>query len=253
MTYIEKDTYRNGIKIQYFISQKKSSDGIVTRVEEQLTQNGKRQKKEELTSTDVIHRTYYTPEGNYRLLIHNNRCVGMLIVGEKYLIPFSLAYREISGKEIEYNNTLCWEITETAKSSRGMLKYIITVEKNTFLLLKVSKITEDGKLYKITEYSDFNFSPVIEEDDFIIPSDAKISKASNFREAALLWEEIILKDAHETINVVGKEIKPKTSRWTSFWRKVKRNPSPYIIGVALVLAGISFGTAALLKRREKKQ
>ena len=109
------------------------------------------------------------------------------------------------------------------------------------------------KLYSITEYSDFNFSPVIEEDEFVVPKDAEISKASNFREAALMWEEIILKDAHETINVVGKELKPKTSWFTEFWRKVQRNPSPYIIGVALALAGLSFGTATILKRREKKQ
>ena len=253
MSCYETKTFRNGTKRKHLILQERQNDGTVFRSEERTDSKGRVKNREKLTSTDVIQKAFYLQNGIYNFLIHKEYSVGMLRVGEHIILAFPFIFTEISGKEIEYKEEPCWEITEKLIDYRGEEKYIIIVSQETFLAYKVSKITEDGKLFSITEYSDFNFSPVIEEDAFVIPSDAKITKVNTPREAALTWEEIILKDAHETINVVGKEIKPQTSRWTSFWRKVKRNPSPYIIGVALVLAGISFGTAALLKRREKKQ
>ena len=177
----------------------------------------------------------------------------MLRVGGIVILPFPFLYNEISGKEIAYHEKPCWEITVKLIDNNGERKFVLTIDKDSHLVLKVGTTHEDGKLFSITEYSDFNFSPVIEEDDFAVPPDAKITKVNTPREAALTWEEIILKDAHESINVIKKELTPKTSWFTEFWRKIKRNPSPYIIGVALALAGISFGTAAILKRRAKKQ
>ena len=252
MSYLHSMAVNRESRLLELHLQQKNPDGTTSHLEEILDNDGTRKNRETMDSYTAILRTYYSADGRTSMLIHRDRSVGMQCPMKFKLALYSQACQETTGKEIVYRDTPCWEITQTMELPKHKISFRTTIAKDTCLVLKKDTVL-NGTLRTREEYSDFDFSPQFAEDTFVIPKDAKIQKVKDLEKASAIWKDIILKDAHETVKRIKTEVHPKPPRFTTAWRKVKRNPSPYIVGMAVALAGISFGTAAILKRREKKR
>lgn len=262
MSYMAHTIHTSGTNVLEMIKQQRNEDGTVWRIEEMLPAENEKAHVTE-NAANYIQKTIYTDQGETVLLPKGNKTVGVQLKDENtFKLPLSELYKNlsiyakdsqnISGKEILHNGIPCWEIVVNCKTESSANKYKHIIRKDNLLTLVYSTFDNNGKLDNKVIYSDFNLSPEFSKDTFAIPKDAKIEKVNSLNDFLQAETSLFLNRDLEEI-AEKEQYSRLRARWTSFWRKVKRNPSPYIVGAAVALAGISFGTAAILKRREKKR
>ena len=236
-------------KTKIMIYQKRELDGTVNQIRREVRENMPISQTQ-LKPGEFLMERYYTNEGSTEVFLTQTKTYGIRV---KESIPRPTIYHEkqqISGKSVSYNSMECWKITEKYIANNGeKCTDEFLIEKKNFAMIRNQLYDSQGKLLSTFENRDFNFSPDLSQIDFSVPPDLDLRYAKDLFDSIAVRQKIFKAIAQDIEN--ARNSTPKEFQYSS--RRGKRLLFRCLIGVALALAGISFGTAAILKRREKKQ
>ena len=124
---------------------------------------------------------------------------------------------------VTYDGRNCWKIIEHQIS--GVVCEIIIDKKHEFILA-TKDFDASGKLLFSTHKKNINFNPVFTEDDFRVPSNAKLRYANNTREYMELSVKRVSRHSNFVKNRRGQKESgvPKThGKIRQQWDKITRN------------------------------